>query len=140
MLTEALRDPEGQNTFSDSLERWFAEIQENRIDLQGWDRTAMWQRLRSVNPRLRPRTLEFADLWYELVMAMADPPSGPTGTAGARQIVRERERTLKGMRARLTYAEARDNRRGYPASGRLQFRWPQVQRIVADILEPLESS
>ena len=44
------------------------------------------------------------------------------------------------MRARLTYAEARDNRRGYPASGRLQFRWPQVQRIVADILEPLESS
>ena len=140
MLTEALRDPEGQDTFSDSLERWFGEIQENRIDLQGWDRTAMWQRLRSVNPRLRPRTLEFADLWYELVMAMADPPSGPTGTAGARQIVRERERTLKGMRARLTYAEARDNRRGYPASGRLQFRWPQVQRIVADILEPLESS
>ena len=140
MLADALRDHEGQDAFSDSLERWFGEVQENRIDLEGWDRTAMWQRLRSVNPRLRPRTLEFADLWYALVMAMASPPSGPAGTARARQLVRERERTLKGMRARLTYTEARDNRRGYPASGRLQFRWPQVQRIVADILEPLEAS
>ena len=98
----------------------------------------MWQRLRSVNPRLRVGTLEFANRWYSLVMAMARPPLGPDVNTEARLLIRERERTLKGMRARLTYAEAGDNHRGYPASGRLEFRWSQVQRIVADILEPQE--
>ena len=138
MLAEGLQHDEGQDTFSASLAGWFEEVQEIRTDLEDWDRIAMWQRLRSVNPRLRAGTLEFANRWYSLVMAMARPPLGPDVNTEARLLIRERERTLKGMRARLTYAEARDNHRGYPASGRLEFRWSQVQRIVADILEPQE--
>ena len=140
MLAEALQDGEGEDAFSVNMAEWFGEIQQNRTDLEAWDRPAMWRRLQKANPRLRRRTLEFADLWYGLVMAMATPPSSPEGNWEARRLVREREWSLKNMRARLTYVEARDNRRGYPASGRLQFRWPQVQRIVADILEPLEAS
>ena len=98
----------------------------------------MWRRLRSANPRLRGATIAFADRWHALVMEMAQPPTAPETHPEARRFVRERELTLKGLRARLTYPEARDIRRGYPASGRLDFRWTQVQRIVADILEPLE--
>ena len=140
MLAEELQDDEGEEAFTDSLAGWLEEVQQSRTDLEAWDRSAMWRRLQGVNPRLRARTLEFADRWYALVMTMAVSPSGPEGNSEARRLVRDREWNLKGLRARLTYAEARDNRRGYPASGRLQFRWPQVQRIVADILEPLEAS
>ena len=59
------------------------------------------------------------------------------GRREARNLIRQREHALKGARARLTYAEARDRRRGYPTSARLQFRWLQVQRITADILQAL---
>ena len=65
--------------------------------------------------------------------------SGPIqDLPGARRLIRERERALKGARARLTYAEARDRRRGYPFAGLLEYRWAQVKRISADILSPLE--
>ena len=90
----------------------------------------MWRRLRSVNPRLRARTLEFADNWYAL--ATTQTHGSLKDGNEARRFIRERERTLKGMRARLTYPDALNNGRGYPTSARLEFRWAQVQRIVAD--------
>ena len=110
-------------------------MEASQDDLKSWDRAAMWQRLWTANPRLRMRTREFADRWYMLATTqpVADEPE-------ARRLIRERERALKGMRSRLTYAEARDHRRGYPTSARLQFRWPQVQRMAADILDGLSGT
>ena len=138
MLAKALEHDEDVSAFSADLAEWFAKIREYQDDLAQWDRAAMWRRLRSANPRLRTATMAFADRWYALAMQMAQLPLDHEGNPEARRLVRERELALKGRRARLTYAEARDIRRGYPASGRLEFRWAQVQRIVADILESLE--
>ena len=139
MLAEALEHHEDVSIFSTALTEWFEEIHEHQDDLAQWDRPAMWRRLQEANPRLRPATMTFADRWHALAMEMTRHQLVPEAHPGARAVVREREVALKGRRARLTYAEARDIRRGYPASGRLDFRWGQVQRIVADILEPLES-
>ena len=135
MLAEALEDEESIDEFSEHLEIWSEWMAEAEPDLQRWDRTAMWQRLRSANPRLRRRTEEFADRWY--ILAATQPGSSLVGQREARDLIRQREHVLKGPRARLTYAEARDRRRGYPTPARLQFRWPQVQRIAGDILNPL---
>ncbi len=137
MQAEALEDDERCGSISTDLAGWFADIQDVRRNLEEWDRFAMWQRLRNANPRLRQATIVFADHWYSLVMSMAQPPTDPGADAEARFRVRERELALKGPRARLTYPDALKAKPGYPASGRLAFRWPQVQRIVADILEPL---
>ena len=139
MLAEALEHHEDVSIFSTALTGWFKEIHAHRDELAQWERPAMWRRLREANPRLRPATIAFADRWHELAMEMTRHQLEPEAHSGARGLVRERELALKGRRARLTYAEARDIRRGYPASGRLDFRWGQVQRIVADILEPLET-
>ena len=136
MLAELQDDEAGREEFSDSLTNWSDAMAAIAIDLHCWDRASMWRRLLRVNPRLRPRTKEFADQWYELVSTVG---SGPIqDMPEARRLVRERERALKGARARLTYAEARDRRRGYPFAGLLEYRWTQVQRISADILSPLE--
>ena len=135
MLAEALEDEESIDEFSEDLGVWSEWMAEAEPDLQRWDRTAMWQRLRSENPRLRRRTEEFADRWY--ILAATQPGSSLMGKREARDLIRQREHALKGPRARLTYAEARDRRRGYPTPARLQFRWPQVQRIADDILNPL---
>ena len=135
MLAEALEDEESIDEFSDDLGAWDESMAAAEPDLERWDRAAMWQRLRSANPRLRRRTQEFADCWY--ILAATQPASSLVGRREARDLIRQREHALKGARARLTYAEARDRRRGYPTPARLQFRWPQVQRITADILNAL---
>ena len=96
----------------------------------------MWERLLGANPRLRSRTREFADHWYELASIQTSESIGDS--MEAQRLIREREHALKGPRARLTYAEARDRRSGFPTSARLEFRWTQVQRITSDIMSALE--
>lgn len=138
MLAEKLNDDAHEEEYSNRLAKWSNDIAAAKPDLSLWDRASMWRRLYRANPRLRPRAREFADRWFELVStqgggSIQDRPD-------ARRLVRERERALKGARARLSYAEARDRRRGYPFAGRLDYRWTQVKRISADILSALERS
>lgn len=135
MLAEALDDDEAVGRVSAQLASWAEARADSQLELEQWDRAAMWGRLLSANPRLRRRTREFADRRYELATARARPALADRQQA--RALIRERERDLKGARARLTFREARDRRRGYPVSGRLLFRWPQAQAIMGDILDGL---
>ncbi|MDE2838702.1 MAG: DUF6361 family protein [Chloroflexota bacterium] len=138
MLAELLGDESSERDYSDRLANWSRDVDALGTELSRWDRDSMWRRLHHANPRLRPRTREFADRWFELVSA---PGSGPIqDSQDARRLVRERERALKGVRARLSYAEARDRKRGYPFSGLLEYRWTQVKSIGGDILSALEGS
>ncbi len=135
MLAEELEDDEAVERFSVELATWSQAQEAAELELEQWDRNSMWGRLLRANPRLRRRTREFADHWYQLAAA-----SGQQGLADqreARRLVRDRERELKGARARLTHREARDRRRGYPVSAPLLFRWPQAQTITIDILDGL---
>ena len=110
-------------------------------DLARWDRTSMWgQGCFETNPRLRSRTREFADRWYELT---ADAGGwGPIGdsTEMPSRLIREREHALKGARARLTYAEARDRREGF-SDVRTRLELPLDSgsaQITTDIISALE--
>ena len=138
MLAKALEHEEGIDRYSDALAEWAESMALAEFDVRRWDRTNMLKRLLGVNPRLRPRTWEFVDRWYELASKPGNVPVWDSREA--QRLVRDREHALKGGRARLTYAEARDRRRGYPTSARLEFRWAQVRRITSDILSALENS
>ncbi|MDE2824066.1 MAG: DUF6361 family protein [Chloroflexota bacterium] len=132
MLARKLDNEDDIEQFSTSLATWTGAIVNAGPDLERWNRPSMWERLLQANPRLHPRTLEFADHWYDLT-SIQDGGS-IADSAEAQRLIQERERVLKGSRARLTYAEARDRRRGFPTSERLEFRWTQVQRITSDIM------
>ena len=136
MLADAMGSDQQTQDYSNELARWSQDIASAMPDLEHWDRHALWHRLRQGNPRLHPRTTAFADHWFTIAVANAGRPIGYLPEA--RRLIRERELALKGTRARLTYAEARDRRRGFPTSARLEFRWTQVQQITADILAGLE--
>ena len=136
MLAEALDDEERAGTHSGRLTAWSESMEAAGVDLALWDRTSMWGRLAGENPRLHPSVRRFCDRWFELAAAREGSRVGDSHDA--RRLVRDRERALKGPRARLTHAEARDRRRGYPTTARLEFRWTQVRRISADILASLE--
>ena len=134
MLAEEMGDDEGADRHRDDLAGWLEEMAAAGGELGSWDRAAMWARLLGANPRLRASAREFCERWFERAAAGGDIAASPP----ARTLIRERELALKGARARLTHAEARDRRRGYPVSARLGFRWPQVRRISSDILAALE--
>ena len=136
MLARELEDADRIDEFSTGLAEWSESMSASRPDLENWDREAMWRRLLGANPRLRRPTREFADRWYELAATQAVQAIGELPEA--QRLIREREYALKRARARLTYAEARDRRRGYPTSARLEFRWTQVKTITSDVLEALE--
>ena len=136
MLARKLDNEDNIDEFSAGLATWTESIANAGSDLQRWDRASMWERLLGENPRLRSRTREFADRWHELVSMQTGGSIGDS--TEAQRLIREREHVLKGARARLTYAEARDRRRGFPMSARLEFRWTQVQRITSDIMSALE--
>ena len=58
----------------------------------------------------------------------------------ARQLVRERERELKGQRARLQNRQALLLWRGDAGSRQMDFRWAVAQTIVNDILDGLSDA
>ena len=136
MLAELMEDEARRSEYSDRLDIWSGAIAAAASALQSWDRASMWRRLNSANPRLRPSTREFADRWFDLVSTTEGGPI--QDRQETRRIVRERERALKGQRARLSYVQARDPRRGYPFAEPLEYRWTQVKTISADILSALE--
>ena len=136
ILARKLNNEDIINEFSAGLAMWTEAISSAGSDLERWDRASMWERLLRANPRLRPRTREFVDRWHELASMQTGGSIG--NSTEAQRLIREREHALKGARARLTYAEARDRRRGFPTSARLEFRWTQVQRITSDIMSALE--
>ena len=138
LLAELMNDEVRKSEYSDRLASWSVDIAAVGPELHRWDRASMWDRLHQANPGLRPRTREFADRWFELVLVMEKGPI--QDLPEARRIVRERERVLKGPRARLSYAAARDRRRGYPSAGLLTYRWAQVKTIGDDILSALEQN
>ena len=136
MLARGLNEEDRIFEFSNRLDQWSALMAVAHPDLERWDRDSMWNRLLRANPGLRTRTLGFVNRWCELTITTTD--QSIKDRTEAHSLIRERERALKGARARLTYAEARDRRRGYPTSARLEFRWSQVKRITSDILAALE--
>ena len=137
MLAEAFDDEQNVVMFSDRLADWSQSMAELGIEFERWDRAAMWERLHSKYPRLRRPTREFVERWNTL--ATNQSLSSLVNGREPRALIRNRERSLKGIRSRLTYADARAARRGYPTSARLEFRWAQAQRITTDILASLRA-
>ena len=138
MLAEFMDDESNVAMYQRRLAAWSESMESSAADLERWDRTAMWERFQGVNPRLKPPAREFVDRWHSIAVTRYD--SSLASDDEARILIRNREHALKGMRSRLTYADARAARRGYPTSGRLDFRWTQVKRITADILASQESA
>ena len=135
MLAQASVDSDRADMFTERLATWADEINGSLADIMSWDRDAMWRRLETANPRIRGSTHLFVDRWYALVTT--GPLTSLPENRTARDLIRDRERTLKHTRARLSYEDARSARSGYPTSTRLDFRWPQAKTIANDILECL---
>lgn len=122
--------------YRERLKTWAETILERSGDLGVWDRDNFWQRVSSGPTRITPQARAFANRWLDIALA----PGGVAGVADAapvRDLIRARERELKGPLARLGNLRAQERWNGASGASQLSYRWNTAQTLVTDILTGL---
>ena len=117
--------------FAAQLDQWQEEVREN--DLVRWDLDRLWSLVTEQGRPVSPLTRAFVTQWAGLLQArsgreLQDDPD-------ARVLIRERELRQKGGQARLRNDRLMRQWGGASGSGRLNFRWPVVARLLNDIAD-----
>lgn len=114
------------------LEEWQASA-----DLDGlarWDLDQLWDALFGTTHGISPATRYFVSEWLRIVRTR---PDSLATNRDAERLVRRREEQLKGPRSRFTNSRAREQWSGKAGMIRLNYRWPIVQRLLADMRSAL---
>ncbi|GEO96986.1 DUF6361 family protein [Kocuria turfanensis] len=127
-LAEASEDAERTERYRADLLEWRATV-DGPDGLRNWSPDIFWQLLAGTGARISRPTCTFVDRWHGLVAS----GSGIVDDVAARELIAHRERSLKGPRARLVNPSALNAWSGASALGQLQYNWPIVRRIIADI-------
>jgi hypothetical protein len=138
-VTKLQRFAQAVDKFKLRLVEWQAEVENIRSDLQAWDRKEFWAIGRSENPRLPVASETFLDAWFRCVFR-AESLTELIEDQSARELISNRERSLKRSRARLWSIEHLQRWSGDAGSSQMDFRWGITKRLVRDILDGLEES
>lgn len=117
----------------DAFQAWARSVDDERHLLDAWDQAAFWSFVRRQNERVSPRTEVFVQAWVRAVLDGSAAQALDAAPA-ARQLVAERERSVKRGQARLSNPKLLALWGGGGGGG-LDFRWPTVKTIVTDIHE-----
>lgn len=126
LARKAGRDDAAEN-HAESLSRW--QDGSGPRDAGTWDRTAWWALVARHNPQLRATTRDFIERWLDIAGSGEDL----TGSAQALRLVENRERQIKGSRARFVNQSALDRWSGASGLGRLDFRWGNSVAHLRDL-------
>jgi hypothetical protein len=126
-------------TYRDALDTW-VERALTHPQRSSWDTAAMWRRVMGQNPRVggNVRARRFIGDWLDVfvggdIVGIADDDA-------LRQLIRQRERSIKGAQSRLANEKLLRSWAGASGSRRLTYRWGNVAGLIADIRDGLESS
>ncbi|NHB84269.1 hypothetical protein G7085_05610 [Tessaracoccus sp. HDW20] len=107
------------------------------VGLRQWRPDWLWGWVSGQGVRIPPSTRRFVDGWVTQLGLVSGLPDLSDATA-ARAFIRDRERQHKRSQARIGNRKRLSQWGGSSGAGELQFRWPQVRRILLDIHEGLE--
>jgi len=138
MLATEARIEELIALYEEDLASWEEDLQANP-HLTSWTPEAFWANAEGHMVPIPFRTKKFASEWFELVL-QAKHPSQLAETPSARELVRQRERSLKGPKARLGNPRRLELWGGASFAARLNYRWPVVKDLLRDIRQGLEES
>ncbi len=124
------RVPDATRRYRELIKEWTAACADERQHFAAWDTKAMWNLVRSVNPRIGLPTIEFIDSWLRNVAR--GQATNAIDDQALRDLVRKRE-LRRGKQSRLQNDKLLANWAGESGAGRLNYRWGTVRRIVRDI-------
>lgn len=136
---EEIRDSEALDVeeYRGSLRSWVSLIRDRMAEYKRWDIPRFWAIVFESNPRINSRTKDFVKNSIDLILKLGRPEDlanyGP-----ARDMIRDRERFLKGPEARLGNPRALELWRGWSGSAQIDYRWRAVQDILADLIKPFK--
>lgn len=137
MLAEAKGDDQLIERYRAWLSDWAATLEGRQRDLAGWDREEYWKVVASGGARVAPAARTFIHRWLDIAL---DTAVGLADNEGARRLVLDRELALKSGLARLHNQSALELWNEAAGVYQIDYRWGNVQRIVADVLRGLEES
>lgn len=140
LLAEKRQALQGGGSETDTIETYREELSnwaEQESEEAPFDREALWHLAARRGVRLRPRQQAFVKGWTECVAAHG--PAGIMDSRQARELITRREISLKGARARVQNANRLLDWSGRTGVGRMEFRWPQVRRLLGDLQDGLAS-
>lgn len=136
MLAERRRQSDWIDGYREALKDWAGDVGRDRRRHMSWDRAGFWARIRRANPLLPIAAERFADGWISRCLA-ARTAQDLIDDDGARQSVAQRERELKGPRARLFSDAQLQLWGGASGTAPLDYRWRVTVTMVNDIVAGL---
>ena len=119
-----------RDRYTTRLDEWQKDFQE--INAGAWDLKGLWA---LVAGQGRPAALATRSLVAEWVDLARESGGRPADDGKARELIRRRERQQKRGQARLSNDKLMRQWGGASGSGRLNFRWPVVRRILNEIVD-----
>ena len=124
--------------YRDRLADWWAEVPMIKAAPVVDERDAFWTLVESNTAhRIPPPTKTFVNRWHQLVLDAGSEQS-IVDSCDARQLVKEREVSLKRGRARIGNDRMLQDWGGKSGTSQLNYRWPTVSQIIDDIVRPLK--
>lgn len=116
------------------LTEWWQDSARTRSSTLTANRDRFWEVIDSAEAHLISlRTRTFVDQWYHLALNAADVSALIDGRS-ARDLIREREKSLKRVRARIGNERMLVGWQGHSGDRRLNYRWRQAADIIDDIV------
>ncbi len=123
-----------RDRYRSRLDEWQEDFQ--AINAGAWDLNGLWALVAAQGRPAALPTRSFVSEWVDL----ARNSGGRVADDGeARELIRNRERRQKRGQARLINDRLMGQWGGASGSGRLNFRWPVVRRILNEIVDGREN-
>lgn len=116
--------------YRDQLGNWATEL--NLDLLADWDLDILWQSCAGTSHLVSPQTRAFVEGWRDLVLAGAVREGA---TPEARRLIAQREKRLKGAKARLVNDAALSRWGGASGAQALTFRWRETRAHLKDLAD-----
>lgn len=116
---------------------WAVRLEQERSRLADWNLAEFWLLLAKANYQPSEKTRKFVEAWAALVKG--GPAERLRHDAGARALIFNREKGIKGKLARCDSPRAREKWRGDAGLGRMDYRWGTARTMLCDIATGLEA-
>lgn len=137
MLARVQESQELIDRYNDKLDEWVKTILPYWDDISRWYKNLdnFWNSRPLIENKIPHKTCSFVEQWFKIVFN--SNLDDLKDNKEAQELIKDRERKLKGARARLHNPRALEMWGGKSGTALLDYRWDTVKTIIIDIVNGL---